>query len=78
MPTWQRRALDRWEALADLLEGRYGLAAVVHRDELYALGGASIHSGSRSSFARYRPEDDTWEDLAEMPTARCHLAAVVL
>ena len=56
-----------------------GLAAVVHRDELYVLGGASIQSGRQvSSFARYRPEEDTWEDLAEMPTARCHFAAVAL
>ena len=79
-------AADAWEVMADMTAPRCFPAAVVRGDFIYVLGGrdadewgALDDNGERfATVFRYDPAGDTWEEDADMPTARARFAAVVL
>ncbi len=78
-----------WEDIASLEEARYGLAAVVYKDEIYAIGGlpreAQIFSGRLNrqpaplnTIEVYDPQQDRWETVARLPQAVAFASAALL
>ena len=63
-------ALDAWEAVAPMAEGRRDHAAAVLGGKLYAVGGSWV-----SSVERYDPAVGAWEAVAPMAEERMKLCA---
>lgn len=60
-----------WTQAADLPTPREHLAAVSDGEYVYAIGGRALSSDENSAAVeRFDPESGTWEELANMPTAR--------
>lgn len=69
-----------WRAAAALPEALNHLVAVVREGQLYVLGGRRDPAGLQNSASLYRydSQQNRWEELMPMPTARSgHAAAVV-
>ena len=67
----------RWQARAELLTPRSGLALAALENRLYAIGGESSQ-GATGLVERYNPETDAWETLAEKPIPVSDAGAVVI
>jgi N-acetylneuraminic acid mutarotase len=55
-----------------------GASFVVIGGELYAVGGADINLNSMSGLKKYNPSNDTWTQLADMPTPRASGATTLV
>ena len=67
-----------WREGADLPTGRSGVAAEVLDGTMYLFGGETFDEGEERTFAdaeRYDPEEDRWDIVEPMPTARHGLGA---
>lgn len=74
-----------WKELAPMPTARFDCAAAVAGGKLYVFGGAAGQNQrplrprqTLQAAERFDPETGQWEELQPMPTARRHLAAVVL
>ena len=70
-----------WEEMAPMPTGRSGVAAEVVGDWFYLFGGETFAEGEERTFdeaERYHLEEDRWEELSPMPTARHGLGATTL
>merc|ERR1712039_21005 len=61
---------------AEMPTARGALATVMLDDKLYALGGGALE-GPLATVERYDPARNVWEQVADMPTARCGISAAV-
>ena len=72
---------DSWSRGADLRTGRSGVSAASLDGWLYIFGGETFDPGDTRTFddaERYSLEEDRWEALDPMPTARHGLGAAVV
>ena len=69
--------IPRWQKKADMPTARFGLAAAVFDNKIYAIGGETDH-GVTGVVERYDPVTDTWEKLADKPTPVADVGAVVI
>jgi len=78
-----------WKEVASLEEARYGLAAVVFKGQIYAIGGLSREAqffndrlnrqpAPLSTIEVYDPQQDRWETVARLPQAVAFAAAALL
>jgi DNA-binding CsgD family transcriptional regulator len=58
----------RWQSMAELPVGRYGLAAVSYQNSIYVVGGRTL-AGDIGNSLRYDPISDAWSEIAAKPTA---------
>jgi N-acetylneuraminic acid mutarotase len=74
---------NTWATRASMPNPRYGLAAVTGSNgQIYAIGGCTLWSsgcsgGYSNAMTRYDPATNTWTTLANIPTARYLLKAVL-
>ena len=62
-------AANRWETIAPMGTGRYGLASAAIDGKLYAVGGSGV-GGRVDVVERYDPATNRWETIAPMGTGR--------
>jgi len=78
-----------WKKVASLEGARYGLAAVVFKDQIYAIGGLSREAqffndrlnrqpAPLSTIEAYDPQQDRWETVARLPQAVAFASAALL
>ncbi len=77
-----------WKSIASLEQARYGLAAVVFKERIYAIGGFSreVEMADRlnpqpiplNTIEAYDPRRNTWKTVARLPQAVALAAAAVL
>jgi len=69
-----------WERLQNspVPIGYRASAIQLSEDSVYIVGGADANRNAVKTLWKYRLEDDTWEQLADIPTARWKPAAVAL
>ncbi len=67
----------RWERLADLPEGRAGMAAAVFEGRMYVMGGQTA-AGVSADTLMFDLTLNTWEQRAPLPEAVQHVQAVLL
>jgi DNA-binding CsgD family transcriptional regulator len=70
-------SLPRWQKKADLPTARYGLAAAVYENQIYAIGGET-ENGVTGVVEKYNPRDDAWLELNSKPTPVTDVGAVVI
>jgi hypothetical protein len=66
-----------WATKANMPTGRYGMAAGVVNNKIYAIGGYN-GSSSLTTVEEYDPATNTWTTKTPMPTSRYGLAAGVV
>lgn len=66
-----------WQALAPLPASRFGLAAAVYQDQIYAIAGETS-VGVTGLLDRYDPLSGAWQTLSPKPTPAADLSAAVL
>jgi DNA-binding CsgD family transcriptional regulator/N-acetylneuraminic acid mutarotase len=71
------QAESPWRALAPLPAARFGLAAAVYRDQIYAIAGETS-AGVTGALDCYDPPTDTWQPRASKPVPVADLSAAVL
>jgi DNA-binding CsgD family transcriptional regulator/N-acetylneuraminic acid mutarotase len=71
------QAASPWQALAPLPAARYGLAAAVHQEQIYAFAGETS-AGVTGALDRYDLQADAWQARAPKPTPAADLSAAVL
>lgn len=64
---------EKWELMPPMATGRWGCAAAVLSNKLYALGGNFLNS-----VERFDVENNIWEEVSPMATDRCLCSAGVL
>jgi serine/threonine protein kinase/N-acetylneuraminic acid mutarotase len=70
---------ESWTTAADLPTPREHLAAVSDGTYVYTVGGRALTADENSSAVeRFDPESGTWEQLADMPTARGSYGAALV
>jgi DNA-binding CsgD family transcriptional regulator len=67
----------RWQTLAPMPTARFGLAAAVHENLIYAIAGET-KQGVTGVVERYDPQTDSWSSLADKPTAVADVSAAVV
>ena len=71
-------ALDAWEEVAPMAEGRDTHAVAVLDGKLYAVGGEDSESIPLSSVERYDPATNVWEPVAAMASVRSRPGVALL
>jgi N-acetylneuraminic acid mutarotase len=67
-----------WFAKADMLTGRYGLAAAAVGGVIYAIGGNSSSNPYETANQAYDPATNSWSNKAPMPTGRRYLTTATV
>ena len=68
--TWQ------WDKIAPMNVGRCSFPLVVHKEELYAIGGRIQNDDCTDSIEKYSLRDNCWEIVAPYHVPAAHVAAV--
>jgi len=67
----------RWKVLASMPTARYGLAAVVYQESIFAIAGHTVVSPT-GTVERYDPTNNSWTTLSPKPTPVYEIGAVVV
>jgi len=59
-----------WQALQNMTEPRYGLAAVVSGGSILIMGGAGTGVKNSSTVLSYKPQENTWEEVVGVRVSR--------
>ena len=72
-------AVEQWQTLTPMPDGRHHLMATAYNNILYVFGGAEAQSWTPTNTAwQYNPATDSWLELTAMPETRMAGAAVTL